>query len=216
MKKLLNNFKEIYKDGIRWSILTPDDIFLYHIAYVATVITELCILWILSYPGAIICMYLMIIHMLNMSIMGYMADLWYDNKKGDSCQKIFLIIEIVLIVLGGMLVNSFCISILLIYIPAIVPMILEFFYGLIISLIDLFLKYCFNINDFAIENNYFRKICGTIIHYILILTPVILSVMYLPISVIPKILILIAFIICIPLIGESSDYGMSLADFFNI
>lgn len=213
--KIINNIKQIYKLGLRWSTLEFEDELFAQVWYIALILAEIAVLWNVNYPNALICTCMIFIHLLYMYALGYKKQLWEGSilegsHKEEYYRKIYFILNIVLCILTMALTKSF-IPLFLILIPSIGTVFMAclhmFFSSLIIRMINA-IKKC---KTYASE-----QIISCITYYVLAILPVVISMSLLPILIVWKLLIFVTFIVSIPLIVVGADNGMNFFDLFFV
>ncbi len=202
--------KKVYKNGIRWATDYPSNELIIHVGYIATVIAELCFLWRTS-KIANIYTYMMFFHIVSMYVLGYLKDRFeyaYIFTKRYYIKRMYAKVYFALngIILGVTMASTKSVIALVLLLVPIGGSV--FIIAISQVVITIFEKIAgtkkYSLNNKAMYTYTFYTITIMVITY---------EVSGLSILVLFKIILVLAYILCIPIIAVGVEKRMSFVDF---
>ena len=212
MKTALGKFWEVYKTGIRWLTIAPEDELFVQLIYIGMVITEVSLLWIFGCELAKAFTFMMVAYLFILYFFGWKKDCWEGSifqgcHKEEYYRNAYWLLCVLLVGVTAGYTRSFLI----------VPlMIIPFAGALLIMLLWAVILAGFAILAGNRDFIYDSKVTYVLVFYVLDLLPVVLSVAFLPIFWAWKILIVGAYILLAPLIVVGADNGMDFTQLFGV
>lgn len=213
MKTALDRFWEVYRKGIRWLTVDPQEELFLQLIYIGMVITEVSLLWIFGYEHVITFTFMMVAYLFILYFFSWKKDCWEGSiLQGSHKEEYYFNAYWVLTVLLVGITTGTC-SFLMIPLM-IAPFAGTFLIYVLWSVVIELLSVAESTHTFVFYHKY-HVICS-VAFYVVDLLPVVLSVAFLPIFWIWKVLIVGAYILLAPLIVVGADNGMDFTQMFSV